>query len=175
MARRLSSRRLLWLTYMLSRPSSTVQSCSPSRLYRTATAFGLNTLLLFCRCCAASHPHSSPFSTAPSPSPSLLSSRSTSHKSTLSFSAPGLLPTSVFSTNSSMSTIALSVNRILRFLRSGVSLTVMSLAFSFSTMVSVPCATFDIRARGARRSVCCCCTTSSVRLRLFRSSLDERP
>jgi hypothetical protein len=99
MARRLSSRRLLWLPHILSlsRQFSTVQSCSPSRLYRAATAFGLNALLFFCRCCAASHLHSSPFSTAPFPSPSLRSSHSISHES------PGLLPTSVFSTNSSMS------------------------------------------------------------------------
>jgi hypothetical protein len=135
MAHRLSSRRLLWLIYMLSRQSSTVKSCSPSCLYRAATAFGLNALLLSCRCCAALHPHTSPFSTTQSPSPSLLSSRSTSHASTLSFSDTGLLPTSVFSTNSSMSTIALPATRIQRFLRSGASLTVMSLAFSFFTMV----------------------------------------
>jgi hypothetical protein len=136
MTRRLSSRRLQWLVYMLSRQSSTVQSCSPSRLYRAATAFGLYTLLSFCSCCAASHPHSSPFFTALSPSPSLLSSRSTSHKSTLLFSTHDLLPTSVFSTNSSMSTTALSVSGILRFLWSGASPTVMSLAFIFFTMVS---------------------------------------
>jgi len=136
MAHRLSSRRLLWLTHMLSRPSSTVQSCSPFRLYRAATAFRLNPLLPFCRCCAASHPHSSSFSTASSPSPSLLLSRSTSYKSTLSFSAPGLLPTPVFSTNSSMSTVALSVNRISRFIRSDVSLTVMFLASSFFAIAS---------------------------------------
>jgi hypothetical protein len=121
---------------MLSRPSSTIQSCSQSRLYRAATAFGLNTLLLFCRCYATLHPHSTPFSTAPSPSPSLLSSRLTSYKSTLLYSAPSLFPTSVFSTNLSISTIALSINRILRFLRSSVSLTIISLAFSFFTIVS---------------------------------------
>ena len=37
------------LTYMLSRQPSTVQSCSLSRLYKAATAFGLNALLLFLR------------------------------------------------------------------------------------------------------------------------------
>ena len=49
MARRLSSRQSLWLLSVLPRPSFTLQSCSLSRLYRAATAFGLGALLLSCR------------------------------------------------------------------------------------------------------------------------------
>jgi hypothetical protein len=131
MARRLSSRRLLWLIYMLLLWSSVIQPCSLSRLYRRR-----NALLLSYRYYATSHPHSPPFSTAPSPSSSLWSSRLTSYRSTLSFSTPSLLPTSVFSTDSSMSTIALSVNRISRFLPYSISLTVVSLAFNFFTIAS---------------------------------------
>jgi hypothetical protein len=64
MTRRLSSRRILWLTYMLPHQSSIVRSCSLSRLHQAATTFERNTLLLSYRYCAASHPHSPPFSTA---------------------------------------------------------------------------------------------------------------
>jgi len=46
MARRLSSRRFLWLACVLSRQFPTVQSCSPSRLHQAATAFGITALLL---------------------------------------------------------------------------------------------------------------------------------
>jgi hypothetical protein len=47
MARRLSSRKSICLLCVLSRLSFTVQSCLSSRLYRAATAFGLNALLPF--------------------------------------------------------------------------------------------------------------------------------
>jgi hypothetical protein len=42
------------LTYMLSRQPSTVQSCSLSRLYKAATAFGQDVLLHFLPCVTAS-------------------------------------------------------------------------------------------------------------------------
>lgn len=48
MACRLFSRQFLWLFYVLSRRSLTVQFCSLSRLYQAATTFGLSALLPSC-------------------------------------------------------------------------------------------------------------------------------
>jgi hypothetical protein len=132
MARRLSSRRLLWLLSMLLRQSSTIQSCSPSRPTEPPRLLGLMPYYFPVIVVLYPLPHSAPFFPTPSPSSLLRSIRSISHESTFLTSTPGLLPR----TNSSMSTISLSPNRVMRSLRSGVSLIVMPLALRFCTMAS---------------------------------------
>ena len=80
-----------------------------------------------------------------------------------------LLPTSVFSTNLSMSTMALSSDSILRFLRSGVPLSAMSLALSLCTKLSCSLRHFQHSSKRCF-TVCYRCITSSVSPRLRQSS-----
>ena len=153
MVRRLSSRRLLWPPSMLLRQSSNVQFCLLSRLYRAAIAFRPDALLLSFRYSTVSlslfpfiiHylslfvPISSltPLYYLLSLSSSLSrSNRSMSYESASSDVSAGLLPTSVFSMNSSTSATALSLNRVFTFLRPVVSIVATSLSFSFRIIVS---------------------------------------
>lgn len=136
MARRLFSRRLLRLhicsraNLRLYNPARCPDSLEPLRLLGPVPSYCPYVVVPYHLSHSPVLPITSPSSFPPR------SRRSMSYELALSASAASLLPTSVFLMNSSTSTVVLSPNRALTFLRSGVSLITIFLVFSFHIIVA---------------------------------------